>query len=188
MQTIAEYLCSLCCNHNAVISSFIVKVAKTPLRNSFALCSGFGYFYSRLAGLYLPFRITRVHSQFWGFYLAISLLCSVLGSNFSALMLYKCEKWHGTTETQSPCNPISQGINFVLVCMSIGIYCICDSTVLLISPRGRIWAHKTSLTPPLFIVVTEPSQGCELSCIGVLEVSICYHFYDFCIKSWNSLV
>jgi hypothetical protein len=99
-------------------------------------------------------------------------------------MLYKCEKWHGTTETQSPCNPISQGINFVLVCMSIGIYCICDSTVLLISPRGWIWAHETSLTPPLFIVVTEPSQW---SCIGVLGVSICYHFYDFCIKSWNSL-
>ena len=37
--------------------------------------------------------------------------------------------------------------------------------------RGGL-AHKTSLTPPLFIEVPVPSQESERSCICVLEVSI----------------
>ena len=41
-----------------------------------------------------------------------------------------------------------------------------------ISLRGELWAHKTSLTPPLFIEVSVPSQESERSCIFVLFVSI----------------
>jgi hypothetical protein len=42
----------------------------------------------------------------------------------------------------------------------------------IISLRGEIWAHNTSLTPPLFIEVFLPSQESEWSCICVLGVSI----------------
>jgi hypothetical protein len=40
------------------------------------------------------------------------------------------------------------------------------------SPRGKVWAHKASLTPLLFIEVSVPSQISQRSCICVLEVSI----------------
>ena len=36
----------------------------------------------------------------------------------------------------------------------------------------EIWAHKTSLTPPLFIEVSVPRQESERSCICVLGVLI----------------
>jgi hypothetical protein len=36
----------------------------------------------------------------------------------------------------------------------------------------KVWTHKTSLTPPLFIEVLVPSQESEQSCICVLRVSI----------------
>jgi len=36
----------------------------------------------------------------------------------------------------------------------------------------HVWAHKTSLTPPLFIEVPVPSQKNERSCICVLGISI----------------
>ena len=35
------------------------------------------------------------------------------------------------------------------------------------SLRGKSWAHKTSLTPRLFIEACEPSQESDLSCICV---------------------
>ena len=41
-----------------------------------------------------------------------------------------------------------------------------------ISPRETVWARKTSLTPPLFIDVSVPSQESKQSCICVLCVSI----------------
>ena len=37
---------------------------------------------------------------------------------------------------------------------------------------GEVWAHKTSLTSPVFIEVSVPSQESERSCICVLVVSI----------------
>ena len=40
------------------------------------------------------------------------------------------------------------------------------------SLREEVKVHKTSLTPPLFIEVLVPSQGCELSCMFLLRVSI----------------
>ena len=42
----------------------------------------------------------------------------------------------------------------------------------IISLRGKIWANTTSLTPPLFIEVSVPSNESKRSCICVLEVSI----------------
>ena len=41
-----------------------------------------------------------------------------------------------------------------------------------------LWAYKTSITPPLYIEVSVPSQDSERSCICVLEVSILPLFYD----------
>ena len=40
-----------------------------------------------------------------------------------------------------------------------------------ISKRGEDWAHKTSLTPPLFIEMPVPIQESERSCICVLGIS-----------------
>jgi hypothetical protein len=40
------------------------------------------------------------------------------------------------------------------------------------SLRGEVWAHKASLTLPLFIEVPVPSQESERSCIWVLGVLI----------------
>ena len=37
---------------------------------------------------------------------------------------------------------------------------------------GKIWTHKTSFTPPLFIEVSALRQDVERSCIWVLGVSI----------------
>ena len=42
----------------------------------------------------------------------------------------------------------------------------------IISPRGEVWAHKTSLTPPIFIEGSVISQESEWSCIIMLGVSI----------------
>ena len=41
----------------------------------------------------------------------------------------------------------------------------------IISLLGEVWTHETSLTPPLFIDVSIPSQESERSCICVLGVS-----------------
>ena len=41
----------------------------------------------------------------------------------------------------------------------------------LILQRGEVWVHKTSLAPPLFVEVHEPSQGRERTCICSLWVS-----------------
>ena len=49
---------------------------------------------------------------------------------------------------------------------------------------GEVWAHKTSLTPPLFIGVPVPSKENEWSCIYMLEVSI-LPLCDFDIWFWN---
>ena len=52
---------------------------------------------------------------------------------------------------------------------------------LIISLRGKVWAHKTSLTPPHVIEVPVPRQESEKSCIGVLGVSgIVSLFIRFC--------
>ena len=55
----------------------------------------------------------------------------------------------------------------------------------IISLRGQVWAHKTSLTPPLFIGVPVPSQKSKRSYIYALGVSIMPLFYDFYIWFWN---
>jgi len=44
-----------------------------------------------------------------------------------------------------------------------------DRAILL---RTEVWAHKTGLTPPLFIEVSVPTQDSERSCICVLWISI----------------
>ena len=46
-----------------------------------------------------------------------------------------------------------------------------ESTCMTTSLRVEVWAHKTSLSPPLFIEVSVPRQKCELSCICLLGVS-----------------
>ena len=40
------------------------------------------------------------------------------------------------------------------------------------SLRGEVWAHTTSLTPPLYIEVAAPNQESERSCIYVLGILI----------------
>ena len=40
------------------------------------------------------------------------------------------------------------------------------------SPREKVWVHKTSLTPPPFIEVSVQRGESEQSCICVLDVSI----------------
>jgi len=42
------------------------------------------------------------------------------------------------------------------------------------SLRGEVWAHKSSLTPPLFLEVSVPSQESGRS-------SICVSGFDFCL-------
>jgi hypothetical protein len=42
-----------------------------------------------------------------------------------------------------------------------------------------IWAHKTSLTLPIFIKVPEPSQESECSCICMLGLLILPQFQTF---------
>ena len=53
----------------------------------------------------------------------------------------------------------------------------------IISLRGQVWAHKTSLTPPLFINVSVPSLKSERSCICVLGYQLYLYFtiliFDF---------
>ena len=44
----------------------------------------------------------------------------------------------------------------------------------IISLRGEVWVHKTSLTPPLFIEVPVPSQESERSCICVCP---CFFYF-----------
>ena len=52
---------------------------------------------------------------------------------------------------------------------------------LIISLRGKVWAHITSLTPPHVIEVPVSRQESERSCIGVLGVSgIVFLFIRFC--------
>ena len=46
--------------------------------------------------------------------------------------------------------------------------------------KRRVWGHKTSLTPSLYIEVPVPRQEGERSCIGVLWVSILPLFLRFC--------
>jgi hypothetical protein len=61
------------------------------------------------------------------------------------------------------------------------------------SLRGDAWAHKTSLTLPLFTEVPVPSQKSERSCICVLEDMDFASFYNFfylileLFQSWNFL-
>ena len=44
-----------------------------------------------------------------------------------------------------------------------------------ISLKGQVWAHKTSLTPPLFIV---PNQECKWKCIYAINIDF-GSFYVF---------
>jgi hypothetical protein len=51
--------------------------------------------------------------------------------------------------------------------------------------RGEVWVHKTSLTLPLLIEVSVPSQESERTYTWVLVESILTSFYDFSIVCWN---
>ena len=48
------------------------------------------------------------------------------------------------------------------------------------------WAHKTSLTPSLFIELPVPRRESERSCIGVLDLSLFIRFFDRILELWNS--
>jgi len=54
----------------------------------------------------------------------------------------------------------------------------------IISLRGEVWVYKTSLTPSLFIKVSEPIQERKRWCIYVLKVSI-YLFLRFWYFIWE---
>ena len=51
------------------------------------------------------------------------------------------------------------------------------------SLRREVWAHKTSLTPPLFIEVPVPSRESDQSCICVLGVWILPLYASFLLNS-----
>ena len=53
----------------------------------------------------------------------------------------------------------------------------------IISLRGKVWAHKTSLTQPLYIEVPVSSQESERSCMYVLAISFCLCFYNISVGS-----
>jgi len=55
----------------------------------------------------------------------------------------------------------------------------------IISLRGEVWTHKTSLTPPLYIEVPVPTEECEWSCICMLGLSNFASIYDLSIGYWN---
>ena len=59
--------------------------------------------------------------------------------------------------------------------MDILIICGTHLHDCIISIRGEVWAHKTSLTTPLFIEVSVPSQESDRSYICVMGI-------DFSIK------
>ena len=63
---------------------------------------------------------------------------------------------------------------FIWLYVRIGIVLLCRKHMHnhIISLRGEIWAHITSLPLPLFIEVPVTSQECERSCICVLVVLI----------------
>ena len=66
----------------------------------------------------------------------------------------------------------------------VDIILTCGKYDRVMSPRGQVWVHKTSLTPPHFIELPVPSQESERSCIYVLGLSI-LPFCDFSIGFWN---
>ena len=84
---------------------------------------------------------------------------------------------------------------FSLLCMKIGIFLTCGKYLhdRIISLRVKIWAHKTSAFPGLFIDMHVPTQECERSCICILGVSILplptIFIFDFGIvpTMWYSL-
>ena len=49
----------------------------------------------------------------------------------------------------------------------------------IISTRGKLWAHKTSSTPPLFIEVHVPCHESESWCINMSGYRVCLCFCDF---------
>ena len=58
----------------------------------------------------------------------------------------------------------------------------------IISLRGDVCVHKTSLTLPLSTEVPVPSEESDRSCISLLRVHIYFtSFYDFSIWFWNCL-
>ena len=68
-----------------------------------------------------------------------------------------------------------------------GILLMCENHMhdRIISLRGKIWAHKTSLTRPLFIeVLVVSSQDSERSCMYELAISILPLFLQY--FSWIS--
>ena len=48
------------------------------------------------------------------------------------------------------------------------------------------WAHKTSLTPSLFIEPPVPRQESKRSCIGVLGLPLFLRFFDQILELWNN--
>jgi len=63
---------------------------------------------------------------------------------------------------------------FIRTLLSVVILLSCGQNLhnRIISVRGEVLAHKTSLTPPLFYKNAVPSQESELSCIFVLHVFV----------------
>ena len=59
------------------------------------------------------------------------------------------------------------------IAVTVQIHNMCEKHLYVrIISRREVWAHKTSLTPPLFIKVPVPSLASEWSCNYVLELSI----------------
>ena len=88
----------------------------------------------------------------------ISILHIILSIMFKIIVIYIFMLFHQYIHVW--------GFAFLLTCGKHLYVCI-------ISLKGDIWAHKTSLTPPFFIEAPAPSQESKRWCIDVFGVSIC---------------
>ena len=72
----------------------------------------------------------------------------------------------------------------------VGILLTCEKHLYgcIISTRGEIWSHKTSLTLSLFIEFLVPNQQSEQSCnlcVNDIDFAFSFDFIRFFFQTWH---
>ena len=63
---------------------------------------------------------------------------------------------------------------------------IFNNVEVILVPRGEVWAHKTSLTSPFFVIeVSVPGQESGRWCLCVWGIDFCLCVFDYSIWFWN---
>ena len=78
--------------------------------------------------------------------------------------MYKAQDNQDSLKQHATHPIICEGLHFIRIAANISL-------------REEAWALGTSLTPPLAIAVSVPSQESDLSCIYVLQVSTLYFMF-----------